>query len=726
MSPKDPRELDFHDLTILPPLDRRGFLKVFGGGIVVAFTLGEVGGAQEGGRGMRQGAGLPSDFNAFLVVREDGKVVCLTGKIEMWHGVITSLAQMMADELDVSLDAVEMVMGDTDLCPWDMGTFGSMTTRMFGPSLRAAAAEARAVLVDLAAERLQVPADQLEAKDGVIFNAKDPAARVTYADLAKGKKIERHLDKKPPVKSPSAFRVIGTAQLHRDARVKVTGQARYAGDISFPGMLYAKILRPPAHGAKLLEVDVSGAETVPGVKVIKDNDLIAILHELPDVAEKALAKVKARFDLPVTNLDDRNIFDHLLKVAPPGAESGLKGSLAEGEKLAAPVVETTYLNGYVAHAPIEPHTATAHIEDGKVTVWVSTQRPFGDKDEIVRALGVPASNVRVIPPFVGGGFGGKTSNLQAVEAARLAKLTGKPVQVAWTRREEFFYDTFRPAAVVKIKSGATKAGDIVLWDYSVYFAGQRGSDHFYDIPHSRTTVYGASWTGAAGTHPFATGAWRAPSNNTNTFARESQIDIMASRAGLDPIEFRLQNLKDPRMIAVLRAVADKAGWKPAKSPSGRGFGVACGIDAGTYVAHIAEVDVDKGTGRVRVKRVTVAQEMGLVVNPAGAKLQVEGCITMGLGYALAEEVRFKNGEIFDLNFDTYQIPPFSWTPVMETVILYALNAPPQGGWEPAIICMGAVTANAIFDATGARLIQLPMTPERVKAALAQTGRRLVP
>jgi isoquinoline 1-oxidoreductase len=722
MSPQDPRDLDFHDVAILPPLDRRGFLKVFGGGIVVAFGLGEIGGAQEGQRGMRQGAGLPTDYNAFLVVREDGKVACLTGKIEMGQGIVTSLAQMLADELDIALDSVEMVMGDTDLCPWDMGTFGSMTTRMFGPGLRAAAAEARAVLVGLAADRLRLPADRLAVRDGVVFAAADPAVKVTYAELARGRRIERHLDKKPPVKKASELRVAGTAQLRRDARVKVTGQAKYAGDFSFPGMLHAKILRPPAHGAKLADVDVSGAETVPGVKVVKDDDLIAVLHESPDVAETALARIKARFDIPATNLDDKTIYDHLLKVAPPGAESGLKGNLAEGEKLSAPVVETTYLNAYVAHAPIEPHTATARIEGDKITVWVSTQRPFGDKDEIAGALGVPAAAVRVIAPFVGGGFGGKTSNAQAVEAARLAKRTGRPVQVARTRREEFFYDTFRPAAIVKIRSGATKAGDLVFWDFGTYFAGQRGSDHFYEIPHSRTTVYGASWTGAAGTHPFATGAWRAPSNNTNTFARESQIDIMASRAGLDPIEFRLRNLKDPRMIAVLRAVADKAGWRPAPSPSGRGFGVACGIDAGTYVAHIAEAEVDRATGRVRVKRVVVAQEMGLCVNPAGAKLQIEGCITMGLGYALTEEVHFRNGEILDVNYDTYQIPQFSGTPAMETVILDARDSPPQGGGEPAIIGLGAVTANAIFDATGARLFELPMTPERVTAALARAGK----
>jgi isoquinoline 1-oxidoreductase len=663
----------------------------------------------------------PADFNAYLLVKGDGTVACFTGKIEMGQGVITSLAQMLADELDVTLDSVEMVMGDTDLCPWDMGTFGSMTTRFFGPELRAAAAEARSVLIELAAEYLKLPASRLEAKDGVIFDLKNKKNQVTYAQLTKGKKIERHLEKKPPVKNPSEFTIVGQPLLRRDSHLKVTGQAKYAGDTLFPEVLHAKILRPPSHDAKFKSVDVSEAEKIEGVQIIREGDFIAVLHKYPDVAEKALAKIKPQFDRPAAILDDKNIFEHLLKVAPQGEIAAQGGNLTEGEKVAQNIVEKKYLNSYVAHAPIEPHAATAKIEGDKITVWVSTQRPFGDKDEIAQALGLQPQNVRVITPFVGGGFGGKTSNRQAVEAARLAKLAGKPVQVAWTRAEEFFYDTFRPAAVVEIKSGVMNSGKIVLWDYRVYFAGQRGAEQFYDIPNHRTTVYGSGWRGAQGTHPFSTGAWRAPSNNTNTFARESQVDAMASLAGIDPLEFRLMNLKDSRMIRVLKAAAEKFGWKPAKAPSGRGLGISCGTDAGTYVAHIAEVEVDKNSGHVQVKRVVCAQDMGLSINPEGARIQMEGCITMGLGYALTEEIHFKGREILDLNFDTYEIPRFSWTPEIETVLIDAKDSPPQGGGEPAIICTGGVVANAVYDAVGLRLLQLPMTPERVKAAFAAKG-----
>ncbi|MBA7616046.1 Nicotinate dehydrogenase subunit B [subsurface metagenome] len=453
------------------------------------------------------------------------------------------------------------------------------------------------------------------------------------------------------------------------------------------------------------------------VQIVQDGDFVAVLHKYPDVADKAIAKVKAKYDSPGMDVDDQTIFNHLLKVAPKGEIVASGGNLMEGRKASDSVIEGKYLNSYVAHAPMETHTATAQIEEGKVTIWASTQSPFGLKDEVAGRLGIASKKVRVITPYVGGGFGGKSQNQQGVEAARLTKITGKPVQVAWTRAEEFFYDTFRPAAVVKITSGITNSGRIALWDYGVYFAGDRGSQQFYDIPHHRTTVHGSGWRGEPGSHPFGTGPWRAPANNTNTFARESQIDIMASKAGMDPLEFRLKNLKDRKMRGVLEAAAEKFNWTPSKAPSGRGYGLACGTDSGTYIAHMAEVEVDKQSGKVQTKRVVCAQDMGLVINPEGAKLQVEGCITMGLGYALTEEIHFKGGEIHDRNFDTYEIPRFSWVPEIDTVLIEAEDSPPQGGGEPAIICMGALIANAIFDATGARLYQLPMTPERIVEAM---------
>jgi nicotinate dehydrogenase subunit B len=609
-------------------------------------------------------------------------------------------------------------MGDTSLCPYDAGTYGSLTTRFFGPPLRAAGAEARAVLLELAADELKVPKERLVAENGAVFDKDQKDKRITYADLAKGKNIAKRANPKPPVKKPSELKVMNKEFLRRDATDKVTGKAKYAGDIRLPDMLYAKLVRSFVHGAKLKSVDTSAAEKIDGVKVVRDGDLIAVLHKNPDDAAAAASQVKAEFDSPTLDVDSESIFDHLLKNAGEGRPVGSPGGqLDEGEKQSETVVEQTYLDGYKAHAAIETHTALANVEGDKATVWASTQTPFPLRDQIAQALGMPAANVRVIPPFVGGGFGGKTANQQAIEAAKLSKAAGKPVQVEWDRAEEFFYDTFRPAAVVKIKSGISKEGKLILWDYRVYYAGERGAAHFYDIPNHRTVSVGGGFGGGAGPHPFATGAWRAPANNTNTFARESQIDVMAAKAKMDPVEFRLKNMKDERMIRVLKAAAEKFGWKPAPAPSGRGLGVACGIDADTYVAVIAQVDINKRNGHIQVKSVSCAQDMGLAINPEGAKIQMEGCITMGLGYALTEDVRFKGYRVLERNFDTYELPRFSSLPKIETFILDLKDEPAHGGGEPAIITMGAVIANAIHDAVGARMLRMPMTPDRVRKAI---------
>jgi isoquinoline 1-oxidoreductase len=661
--------------------------------------------------------GYPSDFNAYLRVGADERVTCFVGKVELGQGSKTSLAQLLAEELDVALDSVDMVLGDTDLCPWDGGTFGSQSHRIFGPVLRGAGAEARAVLLQLAAERLEAPAERLRVEAGVITDPSVTDKRVTYAQLVQGKRIERHLDK-VPMKLVSAYNVVGQSPRRKDALEKVTGGARYAGDMAPPGTLHARILRPPAHGATLKSADTAAAEKLAGVRVVRDGDLIAVLHARPDVADAALKLVKAQFERPRPGPDDRSIFEHLLKTAPPPRAVGESGNLAEGEKLASTITSETYLNSYVAHAAMETHSAVAVIEDGKTTVWASTQTPFPVQQQVAQALGVIPRNVRVVTPYVGGGFGGKSASRQAIEAARLAKITGKPVQVVWDRAEEFFFDTFRPAAVVKIRSGLDGGGKLVLWDYQAFCAGDREVRQFYEIPYQRTLSSGG-WSGGStpGLHPFAVGPWRAPSVNTHTFARESHIDTVASKVGVDPVEFRLRHLSDQRMRRVLEAAAKQFGWKPARTPSGRGVGVACAIYLGTYVATMAEVAVNKSTGHVQVRRVACAQDQGVTVSPDGSRQQMEGSIMMGLGYALTEEVRFKDGEVLDRNFDTYALPRFSWLPRIETVLIDNPALPASGCGEPPIVNMGAVIANAIHDAVGARLLQLPMTPARIQAAL---------
>lgn len=697
-------------------MNRREFVRLTATGLLVTIAIEPLLALSgQGGRGGGRG-GYPSDLNAYVHIGSDGRVTCFVGKIEMGQGAMTSLPQLVAEELNVDLGVVDIVMGDTDVCPWDMGTFGSLSIRQFGPILRTAAAEAREVLTGLAAERLQVSPADLTVEHGVVRHRTDKTKSVSYGALTEGKKIERTIEGRPELEPVKAFTIVGRTPARRDAIEKVTGKALYAGDIPLEGVLHARVLHPPAHGATLESADTSAAEAVPGVRVVRDGDLIAVLHAHRDEADKALGLIKAQFSTSPSTLDHANIFEHLEKTAPAGRTIREGGTPAEGEKIAAAVFEQTYFNAYVAHAPMEPHSASATVEDGKVTVWASTQTPFPLKSQLANALKLPPEKIRVITPYVGGGFGGKSASLQAIEAARLAVAVGKPVRVVWSREEEFFFDTFRPAAVLTIRSGIDKAGLITFWDYLVIGAGERGSEHLYEIPHHRTVARGGWNANTPGFHPFAIGPWRAPAANSNAFARESQIDIMAAKAGIDPVEFRMKNLTEPHMRGCVSAAAKTFGWTPKPGPSGRGWGVACGMDAGTYVCTMAEVKVNKATGQIQVVRVVTAQDMGVLVNPEGALQQMEGCVTMSLGYALTEEIRFRNGEVLDTNFDTYALPRFSWVPKIENVIVPS-ELPAQGGGEPAIVTIGAVIANAVFDAVGARVLHMPMTPERVKAAM---------
>jgi nicotinate dehydrogenase subunit B len=697
------------------PIQRREFMKLLGSGIYILFSTGPFLYGQRRGFQFRQ---YPDDFNAYVRIGEDGEITCFTGKIEMGQGIITSLAQMLAEELEVPFSSVSMIMGDTKLCPWDGGTNGSRTTKNFGPVLRAAGAEAREVLIQLAAEHLRLPKDRLVAADGEIRDRTDPSRKVTYGNLAKGKTIERHLEKKPALKDPAAFKVCGKSFPRTDAKEKVTGTAKFAGDIRLSGMVYGKVLRPPSHTAKLVKVDTDAVKQISNARIVVEGDFIGVVHPLPDVAEKAIRLIEAEYETAEAQVDETTIHERLLDTQARDSEIEAKGNLEEGESLSVQQFDETYFTPYVAHAPIETHSALANVEGDTATVWIGTQRPFGANSQIGSAIGLNADNVRIITPYVGGGFGGKSQVGQAVQAARLSKMTGSPVQVVWNREEEFFYDTFMPAAAVKIRSGLDNANRISFWDYHVFFAGERSSQNIYSVPHLRTVARGSSF-GGGGPHLFGTGAWRGPGSNTNIFARESHIDVMAAKAGIDPLEFRFQNLSDARMVRVLKAAADKFDWKSAKPASGNGCGLVCLDYLGTYVAAMAKIHVDKTSGRIGVERVVYAQDMGPVMNPEGARMQIEGAITMGLGYCLSEEMHFNGGEIKDLDFASYQIPRFSWAPqVIETILVENHDIDPSGCGEPPVVGMGALIANALFDATGIRMNRLPMTPERLKARIA--------
>lgn len=693
---------------------RRDFFRRIGGGIVMLIALDALEGSAQPASNP-----YPENFNAYLVIGRDSRVTVFSGKIEMGQGVMTSQAQMVAEELGVDLGQIDMILGDTARCPWDMGTFGSLTTRMFGPALRAAAAKARLALISLAAERLGVPAERLVARRASVSVDGDPSRAVSYAELSKGAAMAEVVGRKAILRAASEFTVMGRSPPRLDGIDKVTGAAKFTADLRSPGMLCARVVRPPAHGARPGRIDTSQAESIPGVSVVRLEGLVAVLHEDPEIAEQALARVKADWTANPSALDQDNVFEHLL-AAPFGRRTTLdRGDVAGARARASARFENTYRKGYVAHAPIETHAALAEVRNGKATVWASTQTPFPTRDLLAQRLGLLRDDVRVVTPYVGGGFGGKSAGPQAVEAALLAAATGRPVQVAFSRREEFFFDTFDPACVARVASALGSDGSIAFWDYEVFAAGERGSELLYDVPNARIEIHGRvsyeTSSSEAAIHPFAVGPWRAPGANMNVFAIESQIDLMAAAAHEDPLAFRLKHLADERMRRVLEAAANAFGWTPAAAPSGRGIGMACSVDAGTCVAAFAQVEVDRRHGRLKVVRIVCAQDMGIVVNPDGAMMQIEGALTMGLGYTLSEELRFRGGEILDRNFDTYALPRFGDVPTIEAVLVRNDELPPQGGGEPAITVAGAVVANAVFDATGVRHFRLPITRARILA-----------
>jgi len=706
---------------------RRNFLKLTGIGLLICFA-----GPELEKLAAQDFTKLPfaKDFNAYLHIGPDGRVTCLVGKVEIGQGAQTAFAQLAADELDVPFDAVDVVMGDTDLCPWDLGTFAALGMSVYGPLVRGAAAEGRAVLLAMAAERWNVPVERLRVANGVISDMAQGKS-IRYAELAQGQRIEKHITGVKP-KAISALKIIGRPAPRKDGLEKVTGRAKYAADFALPGMVFARILRPPAHGAKLKGLDSSGLAAIPGAQLVRDGDLIAVLHPQPDMAERALRLLKADYEPSPNRLDDKTIYAHIATFEPLLKVAYEVGSVGEGEKQllasvdapAKAVLEGSYTNSYVAHATMETHTALAVWEDGKVTIRAATQVPFMARDAVAKALNVPKDKVRIICPYIGGGFGAKSSagGMQdSIEAARIARAAGKPVQLMWQRPEEFFLDVFRPAALMRIRSGVTREGRIAFWDHTVFCAGERSPETFYDIPHQRVRAVG-TWmppdeSNPPGLHPFRVGPWRAPSSSSNTFARESHMDVLAARLGVDPVEFRLQHLKkNDRTRRALETVARRFGWKP-KPARGRGVGVACGEMYDTRIATMAEVAVDEATGTVKVLRLATVIDAGLIVNPEGARQQIEGQLIMGMGYALTEEMHFKNGQVLDRNFDSYEIPRFSWLPQMDVTLIDNPEVWARGLGEPPIITQGAVIANAICDATGARVTHMPMTPERVREAL---------
>ncbi len=699
MSTREIAALDPSNMNI----DRRDFLKGLGAGLLVIF--GEKAGLaqQESGRGFR-GHEAPTDIGSWLHIGTGGRVTVFTGKVEVGQNIRTSLAQQVAEELHIPFDSIDMVMGDTDLVPWDMGTFGSRSTPDMAPRLRTMAAAARQTLLEQAAQHWKVDEAGLKAADGKIVDIHGSRS-ITYGELTRGEKITKVVTGDQRLTAAQDWQVAGTAIPKANGRAFVTGKHKYPSDIVRPGMLFGAVLRAEGFHAKLISAKTSDAEKLPGVKVVRDGDFIGVVAPDAFTAHRAVGSISADWDVP-PQPSNENLFEYLLNNPEDSERSRPEhetGSVDEGIRGADIKLEERYTVQYIAHAPLEPRAAVAEWNDGRLTVWTGTQRPFGVREELAQRFGIPESQVRVIHPDMGSGYGGKHSGEAAAEAARLAKAVGKPVKLVWTRREEFTWAYLRPAALIKIRAGVRHDGTLVAWEHHNYNSGSATIGTPYDVPNQHIEYHPAKT-------PLRQGSYRALAGTANNFARESHMDALAHSVGMDPLEFRLKNLSNERLRAVLRSAADKFGWANAKSAAGRGFGISCGTDKGGYMATCAEVEIDADK-TLRVIRITQAWESGAVVNPNGLRNQNVGGIVQALGGALFEAILFGDGRIVNPQFARYRLPRFADTPQIDIVLLDRKDLPAAGAGEIGLIGVAPAIGNAIFAATGVRVCNMPMAPQ---------------
>jgi isoquinoline 1-oxidoreductase len=687
--------------------DRREFFKLLGGGIVVCLVLGEAA-AQRPGRGF--GGNLPQDLAAWLHISEAGQVTVYTGKVELGQNIRTSLSQVAAEELRLPLSAIRLVMADTDVTPFDMGTFGSMTTPVMAAQLHKVAAAAREVLLDLAAEKAKVDRGSLVVTDGKVTHAPTKQS-FTFGELTGGKKLTKTVGADVPVTPAEKWTVLGTSVAKLEGPAIVTGKHRYSSDIKLPGMLFGRVLRPETLGASLVSVDLKRAEALPGVTAVRDGDFVGVAAPSAQRAEEALEAIRAEWK-STSQPSDKDLFDYLKK--NPGEGGGFggrsnqsQGSMEKGLAAADHKLDATYTIAYIAHAPLEPRAAVAEWKDNRLTVWTGTQRPFGVRGELASAFGIPQEQVHVIVPDTGSGYGGKHTGEAAVEAARLAKAAGKPVKVVWTRQEEFTWAYFRPAGVIEVTAGVQKDGTLTAWEFHNYNSGGSALGTPYDVPNKKTAFH-------ASRSPLRQGSYRALAATANHFARESHMDDLAHAVGMDSLEFRLKNLKESRLQNTLKAAAEAFGWGKSKPTPDRGFGLACGTEKGSYVASCAEVALNRSSGRVRVVRLVTAFECGAVLNPDHLKNQVEGAVVMGLGGALFEAIQFEDGKVQNAKFSRYRVPHFSDVPALEVVLLDRKDLPSAGAGETPIVAVAPAVGNAIFQAAGLRVRALPMVPKGLR------------
>lgn len=671
---------------------RREVFKALGAGLLM-LALSDNVEAQESGGGGRRGVAGPQTLDAWIHIGSNGAVTVYTGKVEVGQNARTALTQAVAEELETPVSSITLVMGDTALTPFDMGTFGSMTTPRMAPILRRAAASAREQLIAQAAKLWSVEPATLTAANGRVKQTTVPRS-VGYGELIHGQALTGTLSGTVTLKPAADWKVAGTSVPKVDGRAMVTGRHRFSSDIKRPGMLYGKVLRAPAIDAQMKSVMTGAAAAIKGVTVISANGFVGVAAPTLLEAERALATMGAEWTMRA-HASDADLYSQL--------RAGDHGHTQNGKS-----IQSTYTVAYIAHAPLEPRCAVAEWEGDKLTVWTGTQRPFGVRQELAAAFKITEAQVHVLMPDTGSGYGGKHTGEAAVEAARLARAAGKPVKLVWTREEEFSWAYFRPAGVIDVKAAVTAEGMLASWEMDNYNSGPSGINSPYSIPGQRCEFHQTR-------SPLRQGSYRGLAGTANHFARESAMDDLARLSGQDPLAFRLKNCADERLAAVLNAAASKSSWITRQKRPGHGYGIAGGTEKGGYIATCVELGVDKSTGAVKIYKIVTAFECGAIVNPRHLENQVEGATVMGLGGALFEAIKFQNGKLTNPHFAAYRVPRFGDVPPIDVVLVNRKDLPSAGAGETPIMAIAPAIRNAILDATGTALYALPLVPNGLMA-----------
>jgi nicotinate dehydrogenase subunit B len=731
----------------IPIASRREILKA-GGAFVVGFSLSRM---PAFGQIAAPGKPVaPTEVDAFLAIDPRGAVTLYSGKVDLGTGVRTALTQILAEELDVPMASITVIEGDTALTPDQGPTYGSLSIQNGGVQIRQAAATARRALLEEAGKRLGVVPSELTVEDGIVRTPSGDK-RTSFGELIGGKSFSLKLDPNAPAKNPASYRVVGKSVSRLDIPAKVFGQFTYMQDVRVPGMLHGRVVRPPAIGAALQNVDESSIAGIPGlVKVVRAGNFLGVIAETEWAAIKASRQIKAQWSSWSGLPDQRQLWQHVraTKIVKEEKTSDV-GDVVDALARAPRKLSATYDFGIHTHGSIGPSCAIAELKDGKLTCWSASQATHLLRKQLAAMLSIPEGDVHCLYVDGSGCYGRNGHEDAAADAALLAKAVGRPVRVQWMRHDEHGWDPKGPPTLIDLQAGFAANGDVIAW-HSHFFLPQgaaggvalvaaelAGLPHEtamapgniihnsaipYGFPNVRTEIHRLENT------PFRPSWIRTPGRMQNTFANEAFMDELAAAAGVDPLEYRLRYLKDPRGIELLNRLARLADWQKQTGPKRETAAVATGRGLcyvkyeliRTYVGAVADVEVERSSGTIRVKRFFVAHDCGQIINPDGIKNQIEGNVVQTVSRTLMEELGFDRSRVTSLDWESYSILKFPEVPDVVTELIDRPTEKPWGAGEPSAAVVSAAISNAVFHAVGARLRSVPFTPDKVKVAMQGT------